>query len=89
MSTRKTLKTNSAKLSMFLPYIYLRTSGDSRHWRAVFTGKSRMLYPWKQSRCPIRCYTCKLVFDVDRPRQRKEAITDGEQPHKMTQGSPA
>ncbi|HEX7032816.1 MAG TPA: hypothetical protein VF172_07445 [Nitrososphaera sp.] len=34
----------------------------------------------------IRCYTCKLVFDVDKPEQRKEAIRHSQQCHEMTQG---
>ena len=34
----------------------------------------------------IRCYTCKVVFDIDRPEERKEAIKHSQACHEMTQG---
>jgi hypothetical protein len=34
----------------------------------------------------IRCYTCKAVFDVDKPEQLKEALRHSSACHEMTQG---
>jgi hypothetical protein len=34
----------------------------------------------------IRCYTCNLVFDVDKSVERKEAIKHSQACHEMTQG---
>lgn len=34
----------------------------------------------------IRCYTCNLVFNVDRPEQRKETIRHSQKCHEITQG---
>jgi hypothetical protein len=34
----------------------------------------------------IRCYTCKIVFDIEKPEQRKEAARHSQECHEMTQG---
>ncbi len=34
----------------------------------------------------IRCYTCKMVFDVDKPEHRQEALRHSRECHEMTQG---
>jgi hypothetical protein len=34
----------------------------------------------------VRCYTCKMVFDVDRPEERKQTLRHSEACHEMTQG---
>jgi hypothetical protein len=42
--------------------------------------------PTKKYMMLIRCYTCKMVFDVDKPEQRKEALRHSRECHEMTQG---
>ena len=34
----------------------------------------------------VRCYTCNLVFDVDKQAERKEAIQHSQACHEMTRG---
>lgn len=34
----------------------------------------------------VRCYTCNVVFDIDKASERKEAIRHSQACHEMTQG---
>lgn len=34
----------------------------------------------------VRCYTCSVVFDVYKERERKEAIKHSQACHEVTQG---
>jgi hypothetical protein len=34
----------------------------------------------------VRCYTCNIVFDVDKEKERREAIKHSRACHEMTQG---
>ncbi|MGI0020982.1 MAG: hypothetical protein ACREAY_10985 [Nitrososphaera sp.] len=34
----------------------------------------------------VRCYTCRMVFDVDKEKERKEAARHSRACHEMTQG---
>jgi hypothetical protein len=34
----------------------------------------------------VRCYTCNLTFDIDKKKDRQEAIKHSQACHEMTQG---
>ncbi|HKU49474.1 MAG TPA: hypothetical protein VJP79_05965 [Nitrososphaera sp.] len=34
----------------------------------------------------VRCYTCNIVFDIDKVEQKKEALKHSSQCHEMTRG---
>ncbi len=34
----------------------------------------------------VRCYTCNLVFDIDKEQERKEALKHSQAGHEMTRG---
>lgn len=34
----------------------------------------------------VRCYTCNMVFDVDKDKERKEAVKHSRACHEMTLG---
>jgi hypothetical protein len=34
----------------------------------------------------VRCYTCNLIFDVDKKDQRQEAVKHSRECHEMTRG---
>lgn len=34
----------------------------------------------------VHCYTCNIVFDIDKEKERREAIKHSRACHEMTQG---